>query len=417
MRYPEIDYSKHLAYADYTSESYGDDSSIVSLIREIDHVNRSFLSLNVVNHSDAQDALSKIQACMDKIFYDPGGKERSIISREWLNLSLRWTLSNLGYEYARKVFSFREYDGVNLSHDGKRQLELMQNQGMYIADLPLKVFSSIRELALSYRDELRQRALTDPLNRAVINVPFNSSLLNAVKLASKEAGIIDVLSDFKKNKMTLLGAGLEYSCAEQSWHQDLYSDVGLADSPLRYLHVDEGDCFPKSMIYITPVNEENGATRAIPQSNLWERSDFLFRMHKALDRVVGDRYASYVRKSHYRPIARHAELRRIFMCLPKSFQGSSHFGDDLLEGSELANALKKVENPYYSEGGDTLVFDGPHLLHRGSLVKSGERMAIQVIYRNQNSETIKSYLAGDSVYKDQMALARKYVRKFIKKFV
>ena len=417
MRYPEIDYSKHLAYADYGSESNCDDSLIVSIVREIDNVNKNFLSLSVLNHNDAHDALSKIKACMDQIFFDLGGMEQSIISREWLNLSLRWTLSDLACEYARKVFSFREYKGTNLSHEGKRQLELMQNQGMYIADLPLKVFSSIRELALSYRDELRHRALTDPLNRSVINVSFNSSLWNAVKLASKEAGIIDVLSDFKKNQMTLLGAGLEYSCAEQSWHQDLYSDVGLADSPLRYLHVDEGDCLPKSMIYITSVNEENGATRAIPRSNLWERSDFLFRMHKALDSVVGNRYASYVRKSHYRPIARHPELRRIFMCLPTVFQGTSHFGDDLLEGSDIANVLERMEKPYYSKGGDALVFDGPHLLHRGSLVKSGERMAIQVVYRNQNSETIKSYLAGDSIYKDQMALARKYVRKFVKKFV
>jgi ectoine hydroxylase-related dioxygenase (phytanoyl-CoA dioxygenase family) len=171
------------------------------------------------------------------------------------------------------------------------------------------------------------------------------------------------------------------------------------------------------MIYITPVNEENGATRAIPKTNLWERSDFVFRMHKALDSVVGARYANYVRKSHYRPIARHAELRRIFMGLPKPFQGTSHFGDDLLGDSELACTLEKLEIPYCSQGSDALVFDGSHLFHRGSLVKSGERMAIQVVYRNQNSETIKSYLAGDSIYKDQMALARKYARKFIKKYV
>jgi hypothetical protein len=306
---------------------------------------------------------------------------------------------------------------VTLPHDRKQQLESMQNQGMYIADLSPKTYSTICELALSHRHELRQRALKDPFNRSVMNVPFNSSLWNSIKLASKEAGIFDVLSDFKKNRMTLLGAGLEYSCAEQSWHQGLYSDVGLNDSPLRYLHIDEGDCLPKSMIYITPVDEENGPTRMIPQTNLWERSDFLSRMHKALDSVVGSRYANYVKKSHYRPLARHAELRRIFMGLPKPFQGTSHFGDDLLNGSELANTLEKLEIPYFSQGNDVMVFDGPHLFHRGSLVKSGERMAIQVVYRNQNSETIKSYLAGDSLYKDQVALTRKYVRKFLKNYV
>ncbi|WP_353427858.1 phytanoyl-CoA dioxygenase family protein [Polynucleobacter sp. MWH-UH19D] len=417
VRYPEIDYSKHSAYANFQSESYGDCSLIASMISEIDNINNSFSSLNFVNHGDAMDALSEIQLCIDKIIKDPAGKDKSIIAKEWLDSSLRWTLSDISYEYARRVFSAREYDGVNLSHERKQQLELLRNQGMYIADLSKKTYSHIRELALRHRDKLRQQALMDPLNRSVMNAPFNSSLLNAIKLASKEAGIIDVLSDYKKNKMTVLGAGLEYSCEEQSWHQGLYSDVGLADSPLRYLHVDEGDCLPKSMIYITPVDEENGPTRAIPQSNLWGKSDFLFRMHKALDATVGARYANYVRKSHYRPIAQHAELRRIFMSLPKPFQGTSHFGDDLLVGSELTETMEKLETPYFSKGGNALVFDGPHLLHRGSLVRSGERMAIQVIYRNQNSESIKSYLAGDSLFKDQLSLAKKYARKFIKKYL
>jgi hypothetical protein len=136
-------------------------------------------------------------------------------------------------------------------------------------------------------------------------------------------------------------------------------------------------------------------------------------MHKALDKVVSDRYARYARGSNYRPLSRHPELRRVFMEMPRQFQGSSHFGDDVLADSGLAKTLGAIEQPFISQGAQTLVFDGPRLLHRGSLVRSGERMALQVVYRNQNDERLQSLAAGESWLREQAALTRKYVRKLM----
>lgn len=417
MRYPKIDYLMHPAYKSYASEFYGDDSFILLMSNKIDEYHKSYLSLNAPTKYDVQDALSEIKACMNKILHDPQGKDKSILVRDWIELSLNKTFTDFSCEFVRILLSKSKYKEKSLLANEKMQLLQIKNQGMYIADLEANTYASIRNLALKHRAELRQRALLNPSSRSVLNVPFNSSLWNSIKLASKESGILDVLSEFKKNQITLLGAGLEYSCAEQNWHQGLYSDVGLADSSLRYLHVDEGECLPKSMIYITPVNEENGATRAIPQSNLSEKSSFVFNMHKSLDNIVGLRYANSIQKNLYRPIARHPELRRIFMGLPAIFQGTSHFGDDLLNKAEPTNTLEKLEVPYYSQGNNALVFDGAHLFHRGSIVKSGERIAIQVVYRNQNSEYVNTYISGDTVIKDQKALVRKYVRKFIKNYI
>jgi hypothetical protein len=69
--------------------------------------------------------------------------------------------------------------------------------------------------------------------------------------------------------------------------------------------------------------------------------------------------------------------------------------------------------PYVSEGGQALVFDGPHLLHRGSLVRTGERMALQVGFRNRNEAIIKSHLAKETFIGEQIALGRKYARKYV----
>lgn len=417
MLYPEIDYSIHPAYSPHQNKLHYDENFVLHLTREVDALHEEFCALLSPCDKDAADILGQIQKCMGQILCHTKEQNISIIAQEWLAATVQWTIADLSKEYARRIFSARDYMGQKLSAEKSNQLTLLHEQGMYITDLPPDLYADIRRLALEYRSDLRQKALLDRFNRAVTNVSFNSPLWKAIKRAAKEAGILDVLSELKRNQMTMLGAGLEYSCPEQEWYQSLYSDVGLADSSMQYLHVDEGDCLPKSMIYVTPVNEENGATRAIPGSNCWEKSECRSRMQKALDNVVGTRYAKFVRGAHYRPLARHAELRRIFMELPKSLQGSSHFGDDILAGTEMSDTLTKLEMPYLSQGGQALVFDGPHLLHRGSLVKTGERMALQVIYRNQNEEQIKSHLSNETLLKDQVALARKYVRKFAMQYV
>ena len=355
----------------------------------------------------------KIRRAVQEIALHAARQNIPVIAEEWLNCCARWTVADIAYEFARRVFSNRQYRPGTLSPDRSRQLSAMQTQGMYVTDLPPDIYDQIRRLSLEFRDRLRSQAVGFPYDRAVASPKFNSPLWRAIKSAVHEAGIIEVLSELKQNRMTLLGAGLEFSSPDQHWYQNIYSDVGLPDSPFQYLHFDEGYCLPKAMIYVTPVAESNGPTRAIPGSNLWKASEFRLRMHRALDRIVGDRYGKLNAAGNYRPTARRPELRSIFMQLPRAIRGSSHFGDDVLPGTSVADALQGLEIPYLSEGGQALVFDGPHLLHRGSLVRTGERMALQVAFRNRNEAIVKSHLAGESFVSEQIALARKYARKYV----
>ena len=417
MKYPAINYFEHPAYRFNSNSLPYDNKLLTETINGVDRLHAEFSLLKSPTHADALDILSQIQKKTQIISQHVNMQGASVLAAEWLNSTLEWTVKDLSKEYVRKIFSSRDYHELVLSDANQKQVQLLQESGMYITDIPSDLYENIRRLALEYRSELRQRAISDRLNRAVTSVPFNSALWKAIKRASKSAGIIDVLSDFKKNKMTLLGVGLEYSCPEQEWYQNLYADIGLTDSPMQYLHVDEGDCLPKSMIYVTPVDIDSGPTRAVPGSNRWEKSECVFRMHKALDNVVGMRYAQFVGRGNYRLLARHAELRRVFMELPEPFQGSSHFGDDVLSGTSLATELASLEVPYLSQGGQALVFDGPQLFHRGSLVKTGERMALQVIYRNQNEEDIKAHLSQETLLTDQIALAKKYMRRFVKGYM
>jgi hypothetical protein len=83
------------------------------------------------------------------------------------------------------------------------------------------------------------------------------------------------------------------------------------------------------------------------------------------------------------------------MQLPRAFQGTSHFGDDVLPGTELARDLAAREFKFLcNDGGRVLVFDGGRTLHRGALVQTGERLALQVGFVNLNDRRIRTQIAG-----------------------
>jgi hypothetical protein len=85
------------------------------------------------------------------------------------------------------------------------------------------------------------------------------------------------------------------------------------------------------------------------------------------------------------------------MQLPTAFQGSSHFGDDILPKSPTAELLLSREETFLSgDRGQVLVFDGGRTLHRGSLVRHGERVAMQVAFKNLNDRRIRVQLDGGS---------------------
>lgn len=97
----------------------------------------------------------------------------------------------------------------------------------------------------------------------------------------------------------------------------------------------------------------------------------------------------------------HPELRRIFMQLPTAFQGSSHFGDDVLPDTPIAQRLLSKEQSFLSaDRAQVMVFDGARTLHRGSLVRQGERVAMQVAFKNLDDRRIKAQLSGgNALYK------------------
>jgi hypothetical protein len=66
------------------------------------------------------------------------------------------------------------------------------------------------------------------------------------------------------------------------------------------------------------------------------------------------------------------------MKLPASLRGSTHFGDDVLDSSELSQKLLATERTFVGSAGTLILFDGSAGIHRGALVHRGERWALQI---------------------------------------
>jgi hypothetical protein len=396
-RFPKVDYFSHPAYAALATDYRYEDGLIDEHVAYIDRTFHDFLALPEPSVTDAADLTSTIKASARRIVQHAADAGAPVVAFEWLGSCIDWAVAEIQYECVRLVFRDRRLDDIRLGAEQRAQLRKLRTDGMYLADVDDRDFRAVQRLALRFAPDLRRRVSENPAERAVYSPSRISPLGRAISRLLSRAGVLDVLSHFKQTRMAIMGTGLEYSRPGQIWHADVYSDIGLAEGPLKYFHTDQADHLPKAMIYATAVSNENGPTGVIRESNTWERSEFLFRAYKGLDRLTVGRYGRYVRGAEYRAVARSPELRRIFMQLPTAFQGSSHFGDDILPESPMTQRLLSQEQDFLSvDRGQVLVFDGGRTLHRGSLVREGERVAMQVAFKNLNDRRIRTHLDGGS---------------------
>ena len=66
--------------------------------------------------------------------------------------------------------------------------------------------------------------------------------------------------------------------------------------------------------------------------------------------------------------------------LPSEIQFNSHFGWDVMPETEIENFISSKEVVMEGDSGTFCIFNGGDLLHRGGLVNTGRRVALQVIF-------------------------------------
>ena len=155
------------------------------------------------------------------------------------------------------------------------------------------------------------------------------------------------------------------------------------------MHFDADRDVLKAMLYLTDVGSENGPFSFIPGSHQWARSSLVCAIHKGFDQAQWqvfqwpDNRQSY----YYRPRFKLREQRPDTLALPPRLRGSTHFGDDILDGSPLSQELLRREHVFTAPSGTITLFDGSQGVHRGGLVRDGARWVIQIGLRVKQPQT------------------------------
>jgi len=234
---------------------------------------------------------------------------------------------------------------------------------------------------------LRAKKKKHPTRHCVLPLAFHSPGRTAIARAVEAMGMRKLVAEYLGKPVEFYYAALDHSHDGQNWHQNCYSDVGLATPKTVYMHFDAGCDVVKGMLYLQDVGANDGPFRFISGSHRWARPHFATAVQLGFDIASGNEFelsedALDYSSGYYRPRFNRPEQRRAMMSLPAALRGSTHFGDDILDGSPISDAMLQAEHSFVEPAGTLVMFDGSRGIHRGGQAgKGGSRWAVQVAFR------------------------------------
>ncbi|WP_431204188.1 hypothetical protein ACQ86E_03395 [Bradyrhizobium betae] len=183
------------------------------------------------------------------------------------------------------------------------------------------------------------------------------------QLAS-ELGVVDAACAYLDRPVAIAHVVPQINDPTDAFWANHFRDVGVADSPCDYCHVDATYNLLKFIIYVSEVGPDNGPFTYTRGTHRASR-----RFWDGLIRRAND----YAGLSSTKP-----QSRRLFNALPKFLQRKAAFGVDLPAGNEYADAILDNEWRVTSDQGDAVLFD-PFGIHRGGMVRDGRRLVVTMM--------------------------------------
>jgi Phytanoyl-CoA dioxygenase (PhyH) len=376
--YPNIDYRRHPAFRDLGIPGRKDDSVVDQMISEID---RDLEALHRTHHPD----MSALRVAFESgpgqqigrlaIYLDQTTLDQRV--KEFLKRSFVDVRSEL-LEEAR-IKNDRHVSNHTPSPQGRAVAENLKQNGVHICRLEDAERAELLRLCGRVIARLREAAAKDPQTRVAESLPRYSTAGVRLDRYFRRSGVLEGLTSYFGSNVTFTGFALEFSHKDQTWWEGLYAEVGLANPKTAYMHYDHGCRNPKAIVALSDVTEENGPTGYVMGSHKKPRSNFVHFMIKSMDQCFEDDDLAGA-KTPYRRRFQEARYRREFLMLPTALQACSHFGEDITDDTQISADLLANEIKITREVGNCVVFDGDYGIHRGALVKSGERLVFQVVF-------------------------------------
>ena len=308
---------------------------------------------------------------------------------EALDLTLENLLDDASFNNQRNS-KFEE----NLSSGGKKLVDDINNLGIDLRKIPTSEIDMIVTALKPEMDKLTERMKAQSEIHCWESIPMKGEYSKLILRVLNKYGILEGVSALQGHKMVPMYYSLQISQNKEEWYKDCYADVGLITSKTSYMHYDQSDRMYKTIFYLGEVTQDSGPFQIIKGSQNWDMSISKKWFFKFLDHANA-KFTKLTEEDdgYYRPMFRHKKFREEFLKLPVQLQGSSHFGDDVLDGSELSNFLLEQETTITSELGNLFTFVGGQNIHRGGMVNKGTRWALQIGYKEWEPKKIdKNYL-------------------------
>lgn len=388
---PAIDYSAHPAFKALLAEAAPgraeDDSNAV---RNADELIEKFLraehtSAKSVNESFLAGPAQAIDALRDSCL----GRLRDPKTKEWVAHAFEKSKAQFLEE---AVFGLRQkqYRPRGEASKFERHVSELREQGFSEFSLSAGDRAAMQAGFGPHIAKLREKAASDPNGRASLPLANIGPWGRALRDVLGKACVLEAASGYRKCPMELHYISLELAHGGQGWYKGCYQDLGLPTSQTAYMHYDYEVTMVKAMVYLSDnVTDKDGPFSLIPGSNRWESSRLAYTMFRNLDLGFAELFDPSYKSSYYRPRFFGEEERRRFLSLPRWLQGTSHFGDDVLDGTELSNELLSRERKFTGSEPRCVLFDGSRVIHRGSLAQpGGERIALQLAFQPRDPASL-----------------------------
>jgi hypothetical protein len=280
-------------------------------------------------------------------------------------------------------------DEVNWFLRKRRKFRLNYDASSAIA--PSNEMNKILNLAHSDIQKFRDNIKNGRLRRDDLSLSSGQSIARIIRILNKEfsnIGVLDAVSVYCGVKMEVIGAALELSVPSSGWWKN--SIPGLARPPKTlYAHFDETVSKPKAILYLTDVEKKNGPTSCYPgfynKLQLPPLAHLIGRLVCQVGANDKSKLFSYYNTQYHQAMASE-KFRRHFMMLPSEIRFNSHFGWDVAPDSDLEDDLVGKEKFILGKRGHLVAFDGAKLLHRGGMLETGERLALQIIFGQSSAK-------------------------------
>ncbi len=252
--------------------------------------------------------------------------------------------------------------------EGKQVLDALQGDGIAGFRLGADRLAEIRNLVAPHFKTLEARLAQKPPEarkfdetRLLLAPESHPELYAWFNRFAAEIGVVEAASAYLKRPVAIAAVVPQINDSSDNFWADHFKDVGVADSPCDYCHIDATYNLLKFIVYVSEVGPDNGPFAYVRGSHRASRGFWDGLIRRAND---------YAGLSWTKP-----QFRKLFYALPHFLQRKAAFGADLPAEDDYTQLILQNEWQVTSREGDAVLFD-PFGIHRGGMVREGRRLVV-----------------------------------------